>query len=700
MAAVINTNVASLNAQRNLSSSQSSLATSLQRLSSGLRINSAKDDAAGLAISDRFTTQIRGLSQAARNANDAISLSQTAEGALGEVSSNLQRIRELAVQAANATNSDSDRTALNLEVQQRLAEVERISSQTAFNGQKILDGSFGNASFQIGANVGEAIDMNLSTSMRQSEIGATATVASLSDVSTAFGGTTGLLLEYGDLNLQIGSGTAVSITAGTYISASDLASAINTAYQSAGGSGSIASVGSDSVVITNSSTTDAITFSGDDATTVGLGTISAASTSVTNVINSWSITNADINNYDLSTNTMTFQVGVGPAIAVTPGVYNIYEMRDAINAASTSSAGGTWNIASVNGSGNLIIDNFHNSQSLVMGGTVITNAPSDFTGPATSDWNLNSDGVLGDTITMLSTVFNKYKVTDLTVDGTSVATGTYDEAGLIAAINTAYQTANSTGDSIATATSGGGITITNTSTSNEIVFGGVTDNSDLGISNVAVATTNIMNATSTGNDLASAFLVENSTQNFSLAAGEMDIQVGTASPVSVTGVFSSGEALAVAISSQVAGVVAKFDSTTNLLTLDSDNDIVLSSSTGTRLEELNLSAGTTQASGSLETSNILTVSDANELMRRIDSALTKVSNFRSAFGAIQNRFESTITNLNTSIENLSASRSRILDDDFASETANLTRSQILQQAGTSMLAQANAVPQNVLSLLS
>src|SRR5664279_3297047 len=132
----INTNVLSLNAQRNLSSSASQLATSLQRLSSGLRINSAKDDAAGLAISERFTTQIRGLTQAARNANDGISLAQTTEGALGELTNNLQRIRELAVQSANSTNSSSDRAALDAEVQQRLAEVDRIASQTSFNGQK------------------------------------------------------------------------------------------------------------------------------------------------------------------------------------------------------------------------------------------------------------------------------------------------------------------------------------------------------------------------------------------------------------------------------------------------------------------------------------------------------------------------------------------------------------------------------------
>jgi flagellin len=173
MAQVINTNVLSLNAQRNLTTSQSSLATALQRLSSGLRINSAKDDAAGLAISDRFTTQIRGLNQAVRNASDGISLAQTTESALGELTNNLQRIREIAVQSANASNSAADRAALDQEVQQRLAEVQRIATQTAFNGQKVLNGTFGNAVFQVGANVGETITVGLSTSMLTTQIGKT-----------------------------------------------------------------------------------------------------------------------------------------------------------------------------------------------------------------------------------------------------------------------------------------------------------------------------------------------------------------------------------------------------------------------------------------------------------------------------------------------------------------------------------------------
>jgi flagellin len=177
MAQTINTNVASLNAQRNLNRSQGLLNQSLERLSTGLRINSAKDDAAGLAISERFTTQIRGLDQAVRNASDGISLSQTAESALGELTNNLQRIRELAVQSSNATNSASDRAALNAEVIERVAEVDRIAKQTNFNGVKVLDGSFGSAVFQVGANVGETISVSLTTDVTASAIGTVNTIS-------------------------------------------------------------------------------------------------------------------------------------------------------------------------------------------------------------------------------------------------------------------------------------------------------------------------------------------------------------------------------------------------------------------------------------------------------------------------------------------------------------------------------------------
>ena len=173
MSQVINTNVLSLNAQRNLSTSQNALGMSLQRLSSGLRINSAKDDAAGLAISERFTTQIRGLNVAVRNANDGISLAQTAEGALAEVGNNLQRIRELAVQASNATNSASDRAALNAEARQLIDEITRVAEQTDFNGTRLLDGSFSGANFQVGANAGQLISVDSIVDARGEELGGT-----------------------------------------------------------------------------------------------------------------------------------------------------------------------------------------------------------------------------------------------------------------------------------------------------------------------------------------------------------------------------------------------------------------------------------------------------------------------------------------------------------------------------------------------
>ena len=178
----INTNTMSMNAQRNLSSSAASLATSMQRLSSGLRVNSAKDDAAGLAISERMNTQVRGLNVAARNANDGISLAQTAEGALGKVGDMLQRMRELAVQSANASNNSSDRTALNAEVQQLRQEIDRVAKTTSFNGTKLLDGSFANATFQVGANAGEGISIDSivnsdSASLGQTSVHATPAIA-------------------------------------------------------------------------------------------------------------------------------------------------------------------------------------------------------------------------------------------------------------------------------------------------------------------------------------------------------------------------------------------------------------------------------------------------------------------------------------------------------------------------------------------
>jgi len=226
MAQSINTNVASLNAQRNLNRSQGMMNTALERLSTGLRINSAKDDAAGLAISERFTTQIRGLNQAVRNASDGISLAQTTESALGELTNNLQRIRELAVQSVNATNSASDRAALNAEVSERIAEIDRIAKQTNFNGVKVLDGSFGTATFQVGANVGETISVALTTDVTASALGTVNTVtgvaSAMDTVTTA--GTPDTVLTF---TPAVGAASTVDVAAGSTVQ--EIADAINEA---------------------------------------------------------------------------------------------------------------------------------------------------------------------------------------------------------------------------------------------------------------------------------------------------------------------------------------------------------------------------------------------------------------------------------------------------------------------------------------
>ena len=211
MSLVLNTNINSLNAQNNLAGSQATLAQALQRLSSGLRINSAAEDAAGLAISQQFTTQINGTNQAVHNANDAVSEAQTTAGALNTIVNNLQSIRTLAVEAANGSNSASDRSALNNQVQQQIAEITQIAQQTTFNGLNVLNGSSGNTTYQVGANVGNTITINLATGVGANQIGQTATAAGTALGSSANGiATTGAT---GALTVQVGSGQAVSVAA-------------------------------------------------------------------------------------------------------------------------------------------------------------------------------------------------------------------------------------------------------------------------------------------------------------------------------------------------------------------------------------------------------------------------------------------------------------------------------------------------------
>lgn len=270
----INTNVMSLNAQRNLSSSQSSLATSIQRLSSGLRINSAKDDAAGLAISSRFSSQINGLNQAQRNANDGISLAQTADGALSSVTDSLQRIRELAVQSRNATNSGTDRAALNTEAQALKAEIDRVSSTTSFNGVKLLDGSFSNAAFQIGANVGETITVSSIGNTGSATLGTYSRAQVTGAAASTFGAITA-----GDLTINGVSVGAVAADTNSSNRASSLAAAINSYSSQTGVSATILDSAPGQVVLSSSTGNVQVGLAGT-ATTASTG-LTAATTNAT-----------------------------------------------------------------------------------------------------------------------------------------------------------------------------------------------------------------------------------------------------------------------------------------------------------------------------------------------------------------------------------------------------------------------------------
>ena len=247
MASVINTNIASMNAQRNLSTSASALTTSLQRLSSGLRINSAKDDAAGMAISSRMSAQINGMNQAARNANDGVSLAQTAEGSLNAISDNLQRIRDLAVQSRNASNSATDRAAMNVEAQSLKAEIDRVASTTTFNGVKLLDGSFTNQAFQVGANVGETISIASVANAQSASLGSYTSAQVTGAAASAFTAVTA-----GDLTINGVSVGAIAADTNAANRAASVSAAINSVASTTGVYATVLSASPTQVVLTNS----------------------------------------------------------------------------------------------------------------------------------------------------------------------------------------------------------------------------------------------------------------------------------------------------------------------------------------------------------------------------------------------------------------------------------------------------------------
>ena len=544
MSSVINTNTLSLLTQNNLTKSQSALNTSIQRLSSGLRINSAKDDAAGQAIANRFSASIKGLSQAQRNANDGISLAQTTEGALNEINTNLQRIRELAVQAANGSNSAEDRASLQGEISQRLDEIDRTSAQTDFNGVKVLASGAKELSVQVGANDGETIKIGLS------------------EISSKTLGLTGFNVD--------GSGSANKSAGST-----DLLVAGFTAGTAANG------VTPYTKATTAAVATDVLAKMQDK------GTVTVGTATYTYSASSKSYTTAE-----------TGRTQVNTLAALTPPT-----------------------------------------------GTSVTATVK--LGTHSTDVKIDSTGAMTDAADGSALYLDASKNLTKTGNGTTTA------ATLAAVLEQATGMAN-VGDSITIGATGAKYAVT-----------------------TAAAGANIFTVTGEKTDAATV------TAKISGATGSIDIDGagGTAAYGVVTG----------AVTSTYVGTSGLTASATETLNLNANGNV-------TDIAGSVVYADSAKP-GKLTTASVSGATATADPLKALDEALSKVDKLRGSLGAVQNRFDSVISNLGSTITNLSSSRSRIEDADYATEVSNMTRAQILQQAGTSVLAKANQSTQGVMSLL-
>lgn len=606
MASMINTNISSLNAQRNLSTSKTSLETSLQRLSTGLRINSAKDDAAGMAISTRMTSQINGLNQATRNANDGISLTQTAEAGMASATDLLQRMRDLAVQSSNGSNSDTDRAAIQTEVGQLKEEIDRVAKSTNFNGLNLLDGSFSGQSFQVGANnsSNDRIQIKEIANLQTTKLGSGTTGS-----SSLTSGLTTKALAAGDLTLngtQVGASTSGAQAGQSSSSAYAVAQAINAA---AGQSGVTATA--------NATVATSITHTGAAATTDAATKIAANTFSI-NGVNIGEIEGGT--QFDGTTNPPT---AGGSSAAVDKGTKvaeAINKVKDQTGVMATVDDAGAVKLTSTNGKDIelKIVDTAAGAAASLLAGTGLAPAST-----AAGD----SDGT--------APTAGAYDAGSFKINGVEV--GAIADGG-----NEAGQGAN-TAAAINAVSDKTGVTAKADSVTGKITLSAA-DGRDIkledgAVADSALAATGIAAKTFTG--------------------------TVTLSSSNVNGIVVGGE------NNASAGLAAY---------------------TG-------LKAADTKSTGTISSVDVSTATGAQAAIDTIDKALSSVNTSRANMGAYQNRFSAVVSNLQSSSESLSSSRSRIQDADFAAETASMTRGQILQQAGTAMLAQANSLPNGVLSLL-
>ncbi|NIB43248.1 hypothetical protein HBA55_26810 [Pseudomaricurvus alkylphenolicus] len=817
MPLVINTNVAALNSQRQLVKSGEDMTQAMERLSSGRRINTAADDAAGLAISNRMTSQIRGLNQAVRNANDGISLIQTAEGALDETTNILQRMRELAIQSANGIYADKDRATLDAEVQQLLLELDRIAETTSFNGQKLLDGTLGNVDLQVGAEANQTISFSIQA-MNTDELGLGGISPDLSgdritlplqlddgdilingESVAAFDSTTQSLSElFNDITENVDGVTAqgfnviegASVGTGALDSAGPNPDVLNitlasidgqpsTTYSVSGtqtlqemvdainsvtGGAVSAEIGDSGALVLSNSTGGTISVGIDtdgDGTSDGAGAALLAGVtglSSPNVVANEHVFNGNIALTSDDGQSITITVTKGPegtdADLSALGFREVEAQGEVTGTTLTSSAGG--NQLTALGVNDLVINGVGISTlgaTNLVGKVENINAVSDETGvtatieaaesyPADTDHQFVELVTSAGGATLATTGTTVLTINGVAVTATAAGLDMNYMVGKINAITsshgvTAYIDSNNALHMYSTGT----ITLAATSNGNAVedAFDQLANqdgsvNADLSTApsvSIAAATAGtagsiVLNATEVTltdlSDLQQIVTDVNAAQATTGVRARVDengeLELSGTSAFNVAAGDTNGLA-----SLDVLGIrdangnpIRDSNDDGNLsdesivinprILLDSANDAPISlevtanGTTATGLLSMNTDLSEAVTGSSLSSINVATQADAQAAIDPIDQALETINATRSQMGAVTNRLEFTMSNLMNVSENTTAARSRIMDADFAAETANLSRAQVLQQASQAMLAQANAQPQQVLQLLN
>lgn len=773
MALIINTNTASLNAQRQLLSSGMSQDLATQRLSSGQRINSAKDDAAGLAISNKMSSQIRGLDQAVRNANDGVSLIQTAEGALSESTNILQRMRELAVQSSNGIYGSSDRATLDAESKQLVAELNRISGSTSFNGQNLLDGKLGTVSLQVGSEAGQNITFKIAAmDAKTLGLGSTSSDMAGTHFSQALAST-----KFNDGDVLV-NGQSIGSFDGTVATntLSKLLTQINSKVSSVTATAinevTATSVG-DGKTTTDSLTIDLGNPDGSTAQFVVSGTnnmdelVSAINTQANGTVVASKTTDGRL---DLMSNTgatikltqtniathsgagITTAVAVQPELAFTSKDGSSVKITAGPNAASGLLAKLGLQETRTNGT---VVGGALNATAFAYGDVKINGVVVSGTNTTTLQGKVDNINAVSDqtgvTATLKAESTTNFAATKLFAEVTGGAAGAANAAGDSIKINgvevvTTGTTIKSLVSDINGASANTGVsayidsadklhlfsdgqiniaagavnagavqTLAGLTNGNNAPAALTTTTGSLRINNTNIAfasgdlvdikkaATAINTAQATTGVYASindqGQMVLNSNSSFNIEVGDTN-GASTLAALGLSYSTSTG-----ALSGAVAGYGGAVQTVSAGLQLTSTNktpislDLTSTGASNTGLLSQNVTASGSGFGSSLSSVSIATQDGAQKAIKVIDNALTTINNTRANLGAINNRLDFTVSNLSSISEKTTSARSRIVDADFASETANLSRATVLQQAATAMLAQANQRPQNVLSLL-